>query len=84
MRLAVTKRLELLFDDGGYQRIEMPKADVDPLKFRDRKRYIDRLKESQAASGVVANTTRAATSAHRMGMRVVVTVPLGRGGPGGF
>ena len=38
----------------------------------------------RAASGVVANTTRAATSAHRMGMRVVVTKTRGRGGPGGF
>ena len=39
---------------------------------------------SFAASGVVASTTRAATSALRMGMRVVVTKPGGRGGPGGF
>jgi len=51
MRLTVAKRLELLFDDGGYHRIDLPKADLDPLKFRDRKRYTDRLKESQSSTG---------------------------------
>ena len=50
MRLPVAKRLELLFDDGSYERIELPKPDLDPLKFRDRKRYSDRLKESQAST----------------------------------
>ncbi len=51
MRLPVVKRLELLFDDGAYSRIDLPKPDLDPLKFRDRKRYTDRLKESQSATG---------------------------------
>ena len=50
MRLTVQRRLELLFDDGAYNRIDLPKPDLDPLKFRDRKRYTDRLKESQAAT----------------------------------
>ena len=31
--------------------IELPKPVADPLKFRDRKRYTDRLKEAQAKSG---------------------------------
>jgi len=47
LRLSVTKRLELLFDDGRYQRIELPKTEDDPLKFRDLKRYTDRLKEAR-------------------------------------
>ncbi|HXV24544.1 MAG TPA: acetyl-CoA carboxylase, carboxyltransferase subunit beta [Alphaproteobacteria bacterium] len=51
MRLPVAKRLELLFDDGAYSRIDLPKPDLDPLKFRDRKRYTDRLKESQSSTG---------------------------------
>jgi acetyl-CoA carboxylase carboxyl transferase subunit beta len=42
----------MLFDDGAYIRIELPKTVVDPLRFRDRKRYVDRLKESTAKSGV--------------------------------
>ena len=42
------RRLELLFDDGQYGRAELPRSFVDPLKFRDLKRYTDRLKESQS------------------------------------
>jgi acetyl-CoA carboxylase carboxyl transferase subunit beta len=47
MRLAAVRRLELLFDEGKYQRIELPRNETDPLKFRDRKRYSDRLREAQ-------------------------------------
>ena len=51
MRLSATRRLESLFDDGKYQTIELPKLKADPLRFRDRKRYTDRLKDSRAATG---------------------------------
>ena len=47
MRIGARQRLKLLFDDGEYNLIELPETPVDPLKFRDRKRYIDRLKEAQ-------------------------------------
>jgi acetyl-CoA carboxylase carboxyl transferase subunit beta len=47
----VKRRLELLFDDGQYERAELPKVEADPLKFRDRKRYSDRVKEAQSKSG---------------------------------
>ncbi len=47
LRLAPEKRLAMLFDGGSYQAIELPKTVVDPLRFRDRKRYADRLKEAQ-------------------------------------
>jgi acetyl-CoA carboxylase carboxyl transferase subunit beta len=51
MRLDPQRRLAMLFDDGQFNRIELPRTVVDPLKFRDRKRYADRLKESHAKSG---------------------------------
>lgn len=51
MRLSAVARLKMLFDNGAYQAIELPKPPVDPLKFRDRKRYGDRLKESQNKTG---------------------------------
>ncbi|MGE4011370.1 MAG: acetyl-CoA carboxylase, carboxyltransferase subunit beta [Alphaproteobacteria bacterium] len=51
MRLPALKRLEMLFDDGQYKRIEQPKTIVDPLKFKDRKRYVERLKETQTKTG---------------------------------
>ena len=51
LRLPAKKRLDMLFDDGRYQRIELPKPVIDPLKFRDSKRYTDRLKETQTKTG---------------------------------
>jgi acetyl-CoA carboxylase carboxyl transferase subunit beta len=51
LRLSAAQRLALLFDDGLYTTIELPKPVVDPLKFRDRKRYTERLKEAQARAG---------------------------------
>jgi acetyl-CoA carboxylase carboxyl transferase subunit beta len=51
MKLDVTKRLELLFDGGKYKSIDVPKVVVDPLKFRDQKRYADRLREARSKSG---------------------------------
>ncbi|MES1152505.1 MAG: acetyl-CoA carboxylase, carboxyltransferase subunit beta [Dongia sp.] len=51
LRIGVKRRLELLFDEGLYERAELPKVEVDPLKFRDRKRYTDRIKEAQSKAG---------------------------------
>jgi len=51
LRINAVQRLRLLFDDGKFERIELPKTAVDPLKFRDQKRYTDRLKESHAKTG---------------------------------
>jgi acetyl-CoA carboxylase carboxyl transferase subunit beta len=48
LRLPAERRLAMLFDDGRYLSIELPRTVIDPLKFRDRKRYADRLKEAQA------------------------------------
>jgi acetyl-CoA carboxylase carboxyl transferase subunit beta len=51
MRLKPQDRLAMLFDDGKYETIELPKAPVDPLKFRDSKRYTDRLRDAQSKTG---------------------------------
>jgi acetyl-CoA carboxylase carboxyl transferase subunit beta len=51
MRLGVNERLAMLFDDGAYRTLELPRTAADPLKFRDRKKYTERLKEAQAKSG---------------------------------
>ena len=51
MRIGAETRMEMLFDDDSFNRIELPKPVLDPLKFRDRKRYTDRLKEAQAKTG---------------------------------
>ncbi|MGI4977561.1 MAG: acetyl-CoA carboxylase carboxyltransferase subunit beta [Janthinobacterium lividum] len=36
----------------GYTRIELPRAPVDPLGFRDQKRYVDRLRDARAKTGL--------------------------------
>lgn len=46
MRLTADERLAMLFDNGDYSRAVLPKAPVDPLKFRDTRRYSDRLKDA--------------------------------------
>ena len=48
MRIPARRRLEMLFDDASFNVVELPEAPIDPLKFRDRKRYTDRLREAQA------------------------------------
>jgi acetyl-CoA carboxylase, carboxyl transferase, beta subunit len=51
MRIGVEARLASLFDGGAYRALEMPKAPIDPLRFRDVRKYSDRLKEAQAKTG---------------------------------
>ena len=46
MRVSAEERLAWTLDEG-YTRIELPKAPIDPLRFRDQKRYTDRLKEAR-------------------------------------
>ena len=51
LHISADQRLKILFGDSSFTRIELPKTVVDPLKFRDRRRYADRLREGQAALG---------------------------------
>jgi acetyl-CoA carboxylase carboxyl transferase subunit beta len=52
MRMSAAARLASLFDDGQYEEIEVPDVPVDPLKFRDERRYSDRLKDARAKTGL--------------------------------
>ncbi len=44
LRLPIETRFKMLFDNGNYRSITLPKAQDDPLNFKDTKRYIDRLR----------------------------------------
>ena len=69
MRMTAARRLAMLFDEGAGTRIELPKPIADPLKFRDRKRYGERIREAQVKAG----TDEAIIVAHgRMGGMPVV------------
>lgn len=50
LRLAPEKRLAHLYDNGQYTTLPTPKVLADPLKFRDQKKYTDRLKDAQTKS----------------------------------
>ncbi len=47
MRMPADKRLESLFDGGSYEKIALPAVAADPLKFRDEKRYVDRIRDAR-------------------------------------
>ena len=51
MKIKPADRLETFFDEGKYDLVPVPAVPVDPLKFRDQKRYTDRLKENRAKTG---------------------------------
>ena len=48
MRIGADRRFKSLFDHGRYETMVLPDALVDPLKFKDLKRYTDRLKDARA------------------------------------
>ena len=52
MRVSATTRLKTMFDDGAYEDIAVPDVQIDPLKFRDERRYADRLKDARTKTGM--------------------------------
>ncbi|MBV1704965.1 MAG: acetyl-CoA carboxylase carboxyltransferase subunit beta [Hyphomicrobiales bacterium] len=51
MPIAPKARCGFLFDGGRFDELPLPEVPSDPLKFRDIKRYSDRLKEYRAKTG---------------------------------
>ncbi|KXV00802.1 MAG: acetyl-CoA carboxylase, carboxyltransferase subunit beta [Gluconobacter potus] len=72
MRATAKERLGWTFDGGEYTTIELPKMPVDPLGFKDSKRYTDRLKDARNKS----HLDEALVVAHGMikGQKAVVAV----------
>ncbi len=52
LRIDSAKRMKLTFDEGKWLDVPLPTAAVDPLKFRDEKRYVDRLKDYRSRTGL--------------------------------
>ena len=52
MKIEGKKRLGFFFDNGEWEQIDTPDVAVDPLKFRDSKRYVDRIKDAKAKTGL--------------------------------
>jgi acetyl-CoA carboxylase carboxyl transferase subunit beta len=68
MRLSALQRLTLTFDGGQWTDVPVPEVDSDPLRFRDTKRYTDRLKEARIKTGL--------SDAIKVGTGTVEGVPM--------
>ncbi len=51
MRMNTDERIKQIFGDNPYDIIEVPDVPHDPLKFKDQKKYADRLKEARVKTG---------------------------------
>ncbi len=52
MRMGATARLKSVFDGATWLDIRVPGVAADPLKFRDERRYSERLKDARAKTGL--------------------------------
>ncbi len=52
MRIGPDYRFSYTFDGGNYQQLETPEVKSDPLKFKDDKKYTDRLKAARSKTGM--------------------------------
>jgi acetyl-CoA carboxylase carboxyl transferase subunit beta len=52
MRMNAKQRLAHFFDGGEWETIPLPDVPLDPLKFRDERRYTDRLRDARAKTGL--------------------------------
>src|SRR6185503_6794240 len=51
-RLTALERLEILFDDGKFERLDEDVTSGDPLEFVDTKPYKDRIEQAVESSGI--------------------------------
>jgi acetyl-CoA carboxylase carboxyl transferase subunit beta len=68
MRMTATQRLAMMFDDARWEELPLPEVVADPLKFRDEKRYVDRLKDARTKTGM--------QDAIKLGVGAVEGVPM--------
>ncbi|MQW89654.1 acetyl-CoA carboxylase, carboxyltransferase subunit beta [Sinorhizobium saheli] len=69
MKMPARARLRDLFDGGIYEALPQPKVAQDPLKFRDSKKYTDRLRDSRAKTEL--EDTIVAGLGHVQGVKLV-------------
>ena len=52
LAIRAEERLKFFFDEDSFEKFEQPAVAIDPLKFRDERRYTDKLKENRSKTGV--------------------------------
>jgi len=72
MKIPAMQRLTHFYDDGDFQVITNPEVVQDPLKFRDQKKYTDRLRENRQKTGLDDSIINATGKLE--GMDVVTTL----------
>lgn len=72
MKMPAKARLADLFDGGVYEALPQPKVAQDPLKFRDSKKYTDRLRDSRTKTE--QEDTILAGVGHLKGLKIVAVV----------
>jgi acetyl-CoA carboxylase carboxyl transferase subunit beta len=72
MAIGAKARLASFFDTGRYEDLPTPEVPSDPLKFRDIKRYADRLKEYRTKTGASDAVTLAVGKLEGLGVTVAV------------
>ena len=72
MRMGAMARLKSTFDNETWYDVALPQVAADPLKFRDERRYPDRLKDARAKTGL--NDAVKVGYGRLEGMPVVVAV----------
>ena len=89
MAITPRERFTALFDGGAFSQVTIPQPTADPLHFRDQKKYPDRLRAAQKATGeteamLVASGEIGRTRIHgRIGTcRQRLVTLVGRGGHG--
>ena len=73
MPLSCKNRLKALFDDGSYEEIALKDGTTrDPLKFRDKRKYLDRIKEARSKTGLQDAISLACGRVH--GLEIIIAV----------
>jgi acetyl-CoA carboxylase carboxyl transferase subunit beta len=72
MRMTATQRLENFFDGGKYETMDLPDVPLDPLKFRDERRYTERLRDARAKTGATDAVVVASGTVENVALIVAV------------
>lgn len=72
MKISAARRLGYFFDNGEFETLAQPDVAQDPLKFRDSRRYTDRLKDNRSKTGMQDSILNGVGKLH--GLEVVASV----------
>ena len=72
MRISAKERMRQFFDDGEHELMELPQVMQDPLKFRDKSKYVDKLKDARRKTGLEDSIIAAKGKVEEVDMIAVV------------